>query len=105
MNIKRIIKLTIWSVVITAVMDLSAMAIKRSIKKKKKPCKHRRVSGMTWPDGGTSELCTDCLKTRYITEIDESEWQDHGYVIEAEWYKEAYELALRMRMKSGPKEK
>ena len=106
MNKKRIIKLTIWSVIFTAALDLSGMAVKHLIKKKKeKPCPHRRKSRMTWPDGGDSELCTDCLKTRYHTEMDTTEWQDHGYVIEADWYKEGFEMAVKMRATNGPPRK
>ena len=56
---------------------------------------------MTWPDGGTSELCEKCLMTRWFdvgifgaTCI--SIWQDHEYSTPADWYKQAMEFQLKI---------
>lgn len=55
-------------------------------------CEHKRISNMTWPDGGDSELCRDCLMTRYHWEWDSTEWQNHGYKTPKDWYQEAADL-------------
>ena len=44
---------------------------------------------MTWPDGGSSFLCIDCLFTRYEDEMIETPWQDHSYKNIGDWYREA----------------
>ena len=51
-----------------------------------------RVRTMSWPDGGQSDLCTDCLGTRHHCEFDTTEWQDHGYKTPRDWYFEAAQL-------------
>jgi len=62
-----------------------------------RPCKHDKFTRtMEWPDGGTSELCESCLKTRHIDEISETEWQNHKYASVADWYKEAEGLQRGM---------
>lgn len=59
-------------------------------------CEHKRkVRQMEWPDGGTSELCEDCLLTRHVDVIT-TEWQDHGYKSPADWYNEAEKLQRGM---------
>ena len=64
-----------------------------------KNCDHsRKIRSMEWPDGGTSELCGDCLKTRYIDDSaffdfhDQTDWQDHKYRSPADWYAEAVKV-------------
>lgn len=55
-------------------------------------CQHPRAKSMDWPDGGGSELCITCLKTRHHTEQETSEWQDHQYKTISDWYLEASKL-------------
>lgn len=58
---------------------------------KKKACWHKKALGMAWPDGGESQLCPDCLKTRHI-DVENTEWQDHNYNSIGDWYREAAKL-------------
>ena len=55
-------------------------------------CTHRLIRHMKWPDNGMSELCMGCLFTRHNTEMETTEWQNHGYKKASDWYREAYEL-------------
>jgi len=59
-------------------------------------CEHKWAYSMHWPDGGTSELCSNCLMTRHIDDVITTEWQDHGYKAISDWYYEAAELQCNM---------
>ncbi len=59
-------------------------------------CAHKIKRSMYWPDGGNSEVCATCLKTRHIWEQGETEWQNHEYKSIIDWYKEAVSLQHSM---------
>ena len=59
-------------------------------------CEHRFMRTMDWPDNGVSALCISCLLTKHVDEVSETDWQNHNYKSVSDWYKEAYELQLKM---------